>query len=289
MEFELIPRIGEDGVLRTNAGELVESVKAQLKPYNYIVDEGNYAQAKQDRAFLNKAATQIGTSRKLLEDKVFATWKTDKAQIMAIEKDIKLASEALGEGIKAIDDEEKAEKAKNLEACWNAAGGNKYRFEGIIAEHKSWLNKTAKRDVIAIEMQKELHDLGLQEKQIEKEIADLEEAQQVYLLEAWYKSRDYQQTLQAAHNIRTANAKAAAMAKVEEEQRQAPVTYTEPHSEPKALERAETQPEQIYRRAFIVEGNESQLRALIGCMQQTGLRILSIAKKDIPDTLPFGQ
>ncbi|WP_300903545.1 DUF1351 domain-containing protein [Faecalibaculum rodentium] len=287
MEFELIPRIGEDGVLRTNAAELVESVKAQLKPYNYIVDEGNYAQAKQDRAFLNKAATQIGPSRKLLEDKVFATWKTDKAQIMAIEKDIKQASEALGEGIKAIDDEEKAEKAKNLEACWNAAGGNKYRFEGILAEHKSWLNKTAKRDVIAIEMQKELHDLGLQEKQIEKEIADLEEAQQVYLMEAWYKSREYQLTLQAAHNIRTANAKAAAMAKVEEERPH--VAHTEPHSEPKAFTQTETHSEQIYRRAFIVEGNESQLRALIGCMQQTGLRILSIAKKDIPNTLPFGQ
>ena len=206
---------------------------------------------------------------------------------MAVERELKASAEALGHGIRVIDDEEKAEKAKNLEACWNAAGGNKYRFEGILAEHKSWLNKTAKRDVIAIEMQKELHDLGLQEKQIEKEIADLEEAQQVYLMEAWYKSREYQLTLQAAHNIRTANAKAAAMAKVEEERPH--VAHTELHSEPKAFTQTETHSEQIYRRAFIVEGNESQLRALIGCMQQTGLRILSIAKKDIPDVLPFGQ
>lgn len=286
MEFELIPRM-ENGELQTNAAELVEAIKPELAKYNYIVDETNYAQAKADRSFLNKAVTQISNSRKLLEDKVFGKWKTDKEKIMAVERELKASAEALGHGIRVIDDEEKAEKAKNLEACWNAAGGNKYRFEGILAEHKSWLNKTAKRDVIAIEMQKELHDLGLQEKQIEKEIADLEEAQQVYLMEAWYKSREYQLTLQAAHNIRTANAKAAAMAKVEEERPH--VAHTELHSEPKAFTQTETHSEQIYRRAFIVEGNESQLRALIGCMQQTGLRILSIAKKDIPDVLPFGQ
>lgn len=286
MELELIPRM-ENGELQTNAAELVEAIKPELAKYNYIVDETNYAQAKADRSFLNKAVTQISNSRKLLEDKVFGKWKTDKEKIMAVERELKASAEALGHGIRVIDDEEKAEKAKNLEACWNAAGGNKYRFEGILAEHKSWLNKTAKRDVIAIEMQKELHDLGLQEKQIEKEIADLEEAQQVYLMEAWYKSREYQLTLQAAHNIRTANAKAAAMAKVEEERPH--VAHTELHSEPKAFTQTETHSEQIYRRAFIVEGNESQLRALIGCMQQTGLRILSIAKKDIPDVLPFGQ
>lgn len=286
MEFELTPRM-ENGELQTNAAELVEAIKPELAKYNYIVDETNYAQAKADRSFLNKAVTQISNSRKLLEDKVFGKWKTDKEKIMAVERELKASAEALGHGIRVIDDEEKAEKAKNLEACWNAAGGNKYRFEGILAEHKSWLNKTAKRDVIAIEMQKELHDLGLQEKQIEKEIADLEEAQQVYLMEAWYKSREYQLTLQAAHNIRTANAKAAAMAKVEEERPH--VAHTELHSEPKAFTQTETHSEQIYRRAFIVEGNESQLRALIGCMQQTGLRILSIAKKDIPDVLPFGQ
>lgn len=286
MEFELIPRM-ENGELQTNAAELVEAIKPELAKYNYIVDETNYAQAKADRSFLNKAVTQVSNSRKLLEDKVFGKWKADKEKIMAVERELKASAEALGHGIRVIDDEEKAEKAKNLEACWNAAGGNKYRFEGILAEHKSWLNKTAKRDVIAIEMQKELHDLGLQEKQIEKEIADLEDAQQVYLMEAWYKSREYQLTLQAAHNIRTANAKAAAMAKVEEERPH--VAHTEPHSEPKAFTQTETHSEQIYRRAFIVEGNESQLRALIGCMQQTGLRILSIAKKDIPNTLPFGQ
>lgn len=288
MEFELIPRM-ENGELQTNAAELVEAIKPELAKYNYIVDETNYAQAKADRSFLNKAVTQVSNSRKLLEDKVFGKWKADKEKIMAVERELKASAEALGNGIRVIDDEEKAEKAKNLEACWNAAGGNKYRFADILADHKSWLNKTAKRDVVAIEMQKELHDLGLQEKQIEKEIADLEEAQQVYLMEAWFKSRDYQLTLQAAHNIRTANEKIAAMAKTEEERKQAPVTRTEPHSEPKPLSQVETRSEQIYRRAFIVEGNEQQLRALIGCMQQTGLRILSIAKKDIPDTLPFGQ
>ena len=288
MEFELIPRM-ENGELQTNAAELVEAIKPELAKYNYIVDETNYAQAKADRSFLNKAVTQISNSRKLLEDKVFGKWKTDKEKIMAVERELKASAEALGNGIRVIDDEEKAEKAKNLEACWNAAGGSKYRFEDILAGHKSWLNKTAKRDVIAVEMQKELHDLGLQEKQIEKEIADLEEAQQVYLMEAWYKSREYQLTLQAAHNIRTANAKAAAMAKVEEEQREAPLTHTEPYSEPKAFTQTETQPEHIYRRAFIVEGNEQQLRALIGCMKQSGIKVLSIAKKDIPNTLPFGQ
>lgn len=288
MEFELIPRM-ENGELQTNAAELVEAIKPELAKYNYIVDEKNYAQAKADRSFLNKAVTQVSNSRKLLEDKVFGKWKADKEKIMAVERELKASAEALGNGIRVIDDEEKAEKAKNLEACWNAAGGNKYRFADILADHKSWLNKTAKRDVVAVEMQKELHDLGLQEKQIEKEIADLEEAQQVYLMEAWFKSRDCQLTLQAAHNIRTANEKIAAMAKTEEERKQAPVTRTEPHSEPKPLSQVETRSEQIYRRAFIVEGNEQQLRALIGCMQQTGLRILSIAKRDIPDILPFGQ
>lgn len=290
MQFELIPTIGKDGVLITNAAEIIDSVRAQLIPYNYVVDDANYAQAKQDRSTLNKIAAQVSSSRKLLEERVFGTWKADKASIMQIEKEIKAASDALGEGIKAIDDEEKGKKAKDLESIWNTEGGNKYPFMSIIAEHKSWLNKTAKRDVVAVEMKSILHDLKLQEESMERQIRDLGDGEQAYIMEQWYRTRDYRTLIRIAQDIRAKNQEAAARAKPVPEP---PKPVQQPAPEPQKVPEQAVQPtsrqETIYRRAFIVEGNETQLRALIACLQQNQIRILSIAKKDIPNILPFGQ
>lgn len=294
MEFNLIPTIQEDGSLKTNAAELVTSIREGLAPYNYLVDKDNYQQAKTDRALLNKAVDQISNSRKLMEEKVFGTWKTDKALIMQIEKEIKAKSDALGAGIRQIDDEEKQAKADKLQANFNTLGGQKYDFSKVLAEHKSWLNRTAKDGTVFMEMEKTVKSLKALEAQIEKGVEDLKPDQQILVLNGWYDRMDFEEALAEIQQLREINRNLAAMERQEAEAREIrqavepdpePVQVEEAHY-PQAKKIVSEKTDKIYRRAFLIEGTEPQLRALVSCLKEQGIRILDIIKDGTHSRFP---
>lgn len=111
--FELDLRMTETGIV-CNAIQLKEILPDRLKPYNYVVTENNYADAKKDRTKLNNLLSVFQDRRKQFEEVELGEWKTQKAILMDIEKMIKSASDILGEGIKNIDENEKIKKMKEV-------------------------------------------------------------------------------------------------------------------------------------------------------------------------------
>ena len=111
--FELDLRMSESGIV-CNAMQLKEVLPEKLKPYNYVVTENNYADAKKDRTKLNNLLSVFQDRRKQFEEVELGEWKSQKAILMDIEKMIKSASDVLGEGIKTIDENEKIQKMEEV-------------------------------------------------------------------------------------------------------------------------------------------------------------------------------
>ncbi|WP_288339178.1 DUF1351 domain-containing protein [uncultured Allobaculum sp.] len=298
--FALVPSM-KDGVLATNAAELAAAVRTELENYNYVVTSENYKDAKEDRAKLNSIVTQLSESRKRIENEVFKTWKQDKSQIMSIEKDIKDASAALGEGIKAIDDKAKAHKAEMLEAQWNEMGGVLYPFAAVLSAHKSWMNKTAKKADVEAEMASEISVLKANESVLTAQITDLPEEHQCMVMERFYRTMNLPGALQEVERIQQA------LARVEEEKRRAaerqaqvearmiepkptanPVPDTIPAREVPAAPVTEHS-NRTYRRAFLIDASKEQLMALAEAMKSIGIKILDIRGKNesLPERFEF--
>lgn len=138
-EFTLVPKIGEDGIVRTNARELLQAIEPSLKKFDYVVTDDTLKDAKTDRASLNNLVKTIQSERKKIEDDVFGEWKKEKADIMALEKRLSASAEKLGAGIKQLEEKDKELKKKQIEEFWYTLT-KKYPFELVF--EKKMLNKT---------------------------------------------------------------------------------------------------------------------------------------------------
>lgn len=138
-EFTLVPKIGEDGIVRTNAKELLQAIEPQLKKFDYVVTDDTLKDAKTDRASLNNLVKTIQSERKKIEDEVFGEWKKEKADIMALEKRLSASAEKLDAGIKQLEEKDKELKKKQIEEFWYTLT-KKYPFELVF--EKKMLNKT---------------------------------------------------------------------------------------------------------------------------------------------------
>lgn len=108
-KFELILKMSDAGII-CNAEQLKGMLPNKLKPYSYVVDEGNVKQAKEDRAKLNNMVSLLQSKRKEFEEVAFVDWKKAKPILMDIEKTIKATADALGNGINDVDEKEKLAK-----------------------------------------------------------------------------------------------------------------------------------------------------------------------------------
>lgn len=271
--FALIPSM-QNGILTTNAADLADAVRDELKKYNYIVTADTYKNAKEDRAKLNGIATQLASSRKHIENEVFGVWKDDKARIMGIEGEIKDAASALGEGIKAIDEDAKARKAETLEWQWKEAGGSLYPFSLVLGSHKSWMNKTAKKADIEAEMAQEIKELQAKEMTLKGQICDLKPEHGEIVMDKFYATLDLSKALRELERIEQILASTMAA----QEQNARSQTDQKPDPIGSAGSRS-TEPEQIYRRAFLVEGTRDEILALSQAMKTINIRILDIRGK----------
>lgn len=278
MEFTLVPSIGEDGQIKTNASELLKEIEKPLQKYNYVVTEETYSQAKTDRASLNKIATRISDERKRIENDVFKNWIQDKKDIMEVEKKIKASSAKLGEGITAIDDKEKQEKEQRIIDKWNEEVGELYNIQALW--NKKWLNKSYSFADIEkdIAKAKEKIDKGIL---ILKTFIPDDRAEQKMIFNVYRKSLDVTLAKVEADRIRDAHEQERLEAEKKKEAEQAHLNFTngtvetsegaEPVQQDEKPSQEEVQPmetEPIYFAQFTVEGTRDQLEALTKTLVQ---------------------
>ncbi|RNM30677.1 DUF1351 domain-containing protein [Absicoccus porci] len=278
MEFTLVPSIGEDGHIKTNASELLKEIEKPLQKYNYVVTEETYSQAKTDRASLNKIATRISDERKRIENDVFKNWIQDKKDIMEVEKKIKASSAKLGEGITAIDDKEKQEKEQRIIDKWNEEVGELYNIQALW--NKKWLNKSYSFADIE-------KDIAKAKEKIDKDILILktfipdDRAEQKMIFNVYRKSLDVTLAKVEADRIRDAHEQERLEAEKKKEAEQAHLNFTngtvetsegaEPVQQDEKPSQEEVQPmetEPIYFAQFTVEGTRDQLEALTKTLVQ---------------------
>lgn len=243
-EFTLVPTI-EDGIVRTNAKELLKAIEPQLKKFDYVVTDENIKDAKTDRASLNNLVKTIQSERKKIEDEVFGEWKKEKADIMQLEKRLSFTADNLDAGIKQLEEKDKELKKKQIEEFWYTLT-KKYPFELVF--EKKMLNKTVTPKSIEDHLKKVLAKAMDGEKVMETFLPqDQFQAEQVK--DVYYRTMDLAQAKAKADELARISQQVEVL-KAEEEPK--PQPKSEPVQEvPKT--QANTH-DGIYGALFSVEG-----------------------------------
>ena len=242
-EFTLVPTI-EDGIVRTNAKELLKAIEPQLKKFDYVVTDDNIKDAKTDRASLNNLVKTIQSERKKIEDEVFGEWKKEKADIMQLEKRLSFTADNLDKGIKELEEKDKELKKKQIEEFWYTLT-KKYPFELVF--EKKMLNKTVTAKSIEDHLKKVLAKAIEGEKVMETFLPkDQFQAEQVK--DVYYRTMDLAQAKAKADEL----ARISQQVEVLKAEESKPQPKVEPVQEvPKT--QADTH-EGIYGATFAVEG-----------------------------------
>lgn len=241
-EFTLVPTI-EDGIVRTNAKELLKAIEPQLKKFDYVVTDENIKDAKTDRASLNNLVKTIQSERKKIEDEVFGEWKKEKADIMQLEKRLSFTADNLDAGIKQLEEKDKELKKKQIEEFWYTLT-KKYPFELVF--EKKMLNKTVTPKSIEDHLKKVLAKAMDGEKVMETFLPqDQFQAEQVK--DVYYRTMDLAQAKAKADELARISQQVEVL-KAEEEPK------PQPKSEPvQEVPKANTH-DGIYGATFMVEG-----------------------------------
>lgn len=243
-EFTLVPTI-EDGIVRTNAKELLKAIEPQLKKFDYVVTDDNIKDAKTDRASLNNLVKTIQSERKKIEDEVFGEWKKEKADIMQLEKRLSFTADNLDKGIKELEEKDKELKKKQIEEFWYTLT-KKYPFELVF--EKKMLNKTVTAKSIEDHLKKVLAKAMDGEKVMETFLPkDQFQAEQVK--DVYYRTMDLAQAKAKADELARISQQVEVL-KAEEEPK------PQPKSEPvQEVPKTQTNTHDgIYGATFAVEG-----------------------------------
>lgn len=249
-EFTLVPTIGEDGIVRTNAKDLLQAIEPQLKKFDYIVTDDNIKDAKTDRASLNNLVKTIQSERKKIEDEVFGEWKKEKADIMQLEKRLSFTADNLDKGIKELEEKDKELKKKQIEEFWYTLT-KKYPFELVF--EKKMLNKTVTNKSIEDHLKKVL-----------AKAMEGEKVMETFLPKDQFQAEQVKDTYYRTMDLAKAKAKADELARIsqavktaEQLQPSHQQTVQEPPKAEPVQEAPKTQAdthEGIYGATFAVEG-----------------------------------
>ena len=159
-----------DVEVKNNVDQLVEFIKERVKDYTPEKYEGNADKAKKDRTELNKGIEQVKSVRQAIQG--LNPYGEVIDRLASAEKLIKKSSDALGDIVKAKEDEEKDAKLKVIQADWDSRKFVLFPLEKVL--NPKWLNKTYKlndiQNEINIIIERTYRDIKLLE---EKENADL--------------------------------------------------------------------------------------------------------------------
>lgn len=203
MEFNLEVR-AQNGKVYTNASDLLPAIQEGLKAYDYVVDENNYKQAKTDRTALNNLVKIVSDKRKQVENEAFSQWLQDKKDIMAVEKNIKAASDKLGAGINDVDNAEKELKRNQIKELWSNMTNDKYPFDLVFEER--YLNKTVKNKEIEESLNNKFLKAEEQLSFIQASLPD-DELQAEQVIQLFCKTLDLSKATERINEIKEAKAK----------------------------------------------------------------------------------
>lgn len=138
-DFELSAEIVV-GKLTSNAKELAEKIRNELKKFTVDRYIGNPAAAKADKALLTKVKDAISDKRK----KVSAEWNKPLDALLdemkSLEKEVSECYDNLNDVVKQAENAEKENKRKEIEGYWHTLGITIIPLEKIF--NPKWLNKT---------------------------------------------------------------------------------------------------------------------------------------------------
>lgn len=130
----------EAGRLITNAHALKEQLPVLLKRYDYVVTDENVADAKKDRANLNKLVKEMSSRRIKYEKDTFSDWEKAKKDLMDTEKEIKAAAKRMGDEINSLDIHRQKDMYEWCKDTWESMQTG-IQFE-TIAVSNWWTAKT---------------------------------------------------------------------------------------------------------------------------------------------------
>ena len=130
------------GVLVTNAGQLKAFVESKMSEYDVSkYNEENIAQAKEDKALLNKAAKELNDKRLELEREFMKPFNEFKEVITETVTLIKECSGKIDSVVKEAEEKEKKHKYSLIEEYFNSKGFSLVPLSRIFSD--KWLNKSA--------------------------------------------------------------------------------------------------------------------------------------------------
>jgi hypothetical protein len=264
-ELSLEIRAQTPGVLNTNAQDILNKVREMLPKYkaeNY--SEENLAEAKADKATLEKLRTALNDERLRLEREFMVPFMGFKETINEACGEIGKAIAAIGEITKAVDKKTKDEKQAVINELWAAKKWDVLPLSRV--QRSDWLNKATSRKTIASEIAVIISDTDANIALLK----DLCHADDFEAVKARYlETLDYKVATTFAMKLRNIRNDAEDRKKAAEEAAAIP-----PPSPPApAPVKAAPPPSSdgMYTRAFKVTGTRDQIIALGNFMKANGI------------------
>lgn len=139
VDFDLSAEIVA-GKLTSNAKELAEKIRNELKTFTVERYLDNPESAKSDKAILTKVKETISDKRKEVSAKWNEPLNAFLDEMKSLEKDVSNAYDGLNDIVKQAEKAEKEKKRKEIETYWHTLGVSIVTLDRIF--NPKWLNKT---------------------------------------------------------------------------------------------------------------------------------------------------
>lgn len=139
VDFDLSAEIVA-GKLTSNAKELAEKIRKELKTFTVERYLDNPESAKSDKAILTKVKETISDKRKEVSAKWNEPLNAFLDEMKSLEKDVSNAYDGLNDIVKQAEKAEKEKKRKEIETYWHTLGVSIVTLDRIF--NPKWLNKT---------------------------------------------------------------------------------------------------------------------------------------------------
>lgn len=252
------------GVLVTNAGNLKAFVEAKMSEYDISkYGEDNIAQAKEDKALLNKAAKELNDKRLELERefmKPFNEFKTVIGETVIL---IKECSGKIDSVVKEAEEKAKKHKYELIEEYFNSKGFSLVPLSRIFSDR--WLNKSASMKSIRADIDSLIAEIETNLSSIEAMGEDVQTLKSFYL-----NCLRLDATLDFAKKMKENREKLEKSSQSQKDEL-APVMQTENFKAEAKQEVAEPESD-LYERTFKVVCTREQLISLGDFMNKNGIK-----------------
>ncbi len=156
VDFDLSTEIVA-GKLISNAKELAEKIRNELKRFTVERYLDNPGMAKSDKAILTKVKEVIADKRKEVSAKWNEPLNVFLDEMKNLEKDVANAYDGLNDIVKQAENAEKEKKRKEIENYWHTLGITVVTLDRIF--NSKWLNKTFSMNDIMQEVEEKVEKI----------------------------------------------------------------------------------------------------------------------------------